>query len=258
MALLLRMGGIPARVATGFSPGGYSERRDAWIVRDTDAHAWVEAWFDELGWVTFDPTPDATPARSQIAALERRRRRRSPTSPTGGDPAAGGAASGAAAERRCGPNLLLDPLRNSPAGAAGDAGRGPGLVGVGAGRARRRRSSLAARALLRAAAARGELTPMDRAIAELEDALRRVGRPVATGTTLRQLERRLGALAGGRRVPARAERRALRAGADAADGRAAAALRRALAQGLGPAGGCARCGRCRRGRGERRRRQPRH
>src|SRR3712207_7173485 len=70
MALLLRMGGVPARVATGFSPGGYSKRRGAWVVRDTDAHAWVEAWFDRFGWVTFDPTPDATPARSQIAALE--------------------------------------------------------------------------------------------------------------------------------------------------------------------------------------------
>ena len=70
MALLLRMGGVPARVATGFSPGGFSQRRDAWIVRDTDAHAWVEAWFDELGWVTFDPTPDSTPARSQIASIE--------------------------------------------------------------------------------------------------------------------------------------------------------------------------------------------
>ena len=43
MALLLRMGGVPARVATGFSPGGYSKRREAWIVRDTDAHSWVEA-----------------------------------------------------------------------------------------------------------------------------------------------------------------------------------------------------------------------
>ena len=69
MALLLRMGGLPARVATGFTPGGYSERHKAWIVRDTDAHAWVEVWFDEYGWVTLDPTPDATPARSQVAAL---------------------------------------------------------------------------------------------------------------------------------------------------------------------------------------------
>src|SRR3954447_25042654 len=69
MALLLRMAGIPARVATGFTPGGYSTRHKAWIVRDTDAHAWVEAWFDQYGWVTLDPTPSATPARSQIATL---------------------------------------------------------------------------------------------------------------------------------------------------------------------------------------------
>ena len=69
MALMLRMGGIPARVATGFSPGGYSDRKKAWIVRDTDAHAWVEIWFDEYGWVTVDPTPSATPARSLVAAL---------------------------------------------------------------------------------------------------------------------------------------------------------------------------------------------
>ena len=69
MALMLRMGGIPARVATGFSPGGYSDRKKAWIVRDTDAHAWVEIWFDAYGWVTVDPTPEATPARSLVGAL---------------------------------------------------------------------------------------------------------------------------------------------------------------------------------------------
>ena len=69
MALLLRMGGISARVATGFSPGGFSSRKKAWIVRDTDAHAWVEVWFDKYGWVPIDPTPDGTPARSQVAAL---------------------------------------------------------------------------------------------------------------------------------------------------------------------------------------------
>ena len=50
-------------------PGGYSKRKQAWIVRDTDAHSWVEAWFDGYGWVTLDPTPAATPARSQIAAI---------------------------------------------------------------------------------------------------------------------------------------------------------------------------------------------
>jgi len=55
MALMLRTLGIPARVAVGFTSGA---RRDGkWVVTDHDAHAWVEAWFDGLGWVPFDPTP---------------------------------------------------------------------------------------------------------------------------------------------------------------------------------------------------------
>ena len=38
-------------------------------MRDTDAHAWVEAWFDKYGWVTYRPDAGRHPARSQIAAL---------------------------------------------------------------------------------------------------------------------------------------------------------------------------------------------
>ena len=76
-------------------------------------------------------------------------------------------------------------------------------------------------------------TPMDRAIAEVEDAMRRVGRPVTTGTTLRQLERRLGSHS----PEVSAYLRALAAGRYALVWAAAArgprALRRALAQGLG-------------------------
>jgi transglutaminase-like putative cysteine protease len=65
MALLLRMGGVPARVASGFTPGRYDRRRKEYVVRDLDAHSWVEAYFPGLGWVTFDPTPAASPASSQ-------------------------------------------------------------------------------------------------------------------------------------------------------------------------------------------------
>ena len=65
MALLLRMGGIPARVATGFTSGSYDRKAKEYVVRDLDAHSWVEAWFPEYGWVTFDPTPSAAPPRSQ-------------------------------------------------------------------------------------------------------------------------------------------------------------------------------------------------
>ena len=120
MALLLRMGGVPARVATGFSPGGFSKRRDAWIVRDTDAHAWVEAWFDELGWVTYDPTPDSTPARSQIAALEAPPAAAAPPAESGDPPPA----AAAPAARRLGgvrPDLLFDPQRNNTGGALAGA-----------------------------------------------------------------------------------------------------------------------------------------
>ena len=55
MAVMLRMLGIPARVAVGFTSGTYDGKR--WTVTDHDAHAWVEVWFRGHGWVPFDPTP---------------------------------------------------------------------------------------------------------------------------------------------------------------------------------------------------------
>ncbi len=64
MALLLRMGGVPARVATGFTTGDYDRGRHEYVVSDLNAHAWVEAWFPKYGWVRFDPTPGSAPARS--------------------------------------------------------------------------------------------------------------------------------------------------------------------------------------------------
>jgi protein-glutamine gamma-glutamyltransferase len=65
MALLLRMGGVPARVSTGFTTGSLDRRTGEYVVRDFDAHSWVEVWYPGIGWVTFDPTPAASPARSQ-------------------------------------------------------------------------------------------------------------------------------------------------------------------------------------------------
>jgi hypothetical protein len=55
MALMLRMLGVPARVAVGFTSGTRDDGK--WVVADRDAHAWVEVWFPGEGWVTFDPTP---------------------------------------------------------------------------------------------------------------------------------------------------------------------------------------------------------
>jgi transglutaminase-like putative cysteine protease len=70
MALLLRMGGVPARVVGGFSPGSFSAKRGDYVIRDIDAHSWVEVWFPGYGWTTFDPTPPASPARSQLINLD--------------------------------------------------------------------------------------------------------------------------------------------------------------------------------------------
>ena len=67
MALMLRMDGIPARVVSGFAPGSpVSEAPGEFRVRDLDAHSWVEVYFSEIGWVTFDPTPSSSPASSQL------------------------------------------------------------------------------------------------------------------------------------------------------------------------------------------------
>ena len=55
MAVMLRLLGIPARVAAGFVSGTYES--DFWRVTDHDAHTWVEVWFPRYGWLPFDPTP---------------------------------------------------------------------------------------------------------------------------------------------------------------------------------------------------------
>jgi hypothetical protein len=55
MAVMLRVAGIPSRVAIGFTPG--VQVNDYLSITTQDAHAWVEAYFGGKGWVTFDPTP---------------------------------------------------------------------------------------------------------------------------------------------------------------------------------------------------------
>lgn len=56
MAVLARTLGIESRVVWGFTPGTSGESGQV-IVRDTNAHAWVELWIDGFGWVPFEPTP---------------------------------------------------------------------------------------------------------------------------------------------------------------------------------------------------------
>ena len=59
MAIMLRSIGIPSREVNGFLPGEYNDLGGDYIVRASDAHSWVEAYFPGTGWLTFDPTPAA-------------------------------------------------------------------------------------------------------------------------------------------------------------------------------------------------------
>jgi len=222
MALLLRLGGVPARIATGFAPGSPSaERGGQYIVRDIDAHSWVEVYFPNIGWVTRDPTPAGSPARSQIADL----------APVGqGSPDTLGAESssaapGAAAQREPSASAASASKRGGvpwPAVAIGVASLA--LVALAAllvARARRRRCS------------GGE----DRWLADLRRALRRSGRAAHPDVTLAALARgfagtpaegyvrELAAVRYGYGYAMRAPTRAQRAG-----------LRRELARGLGAGG----------------------
>jgi transglutaminase-like putative cysteine protease len=184
MAMMLRMVGIPTRVVTGFAPGTPQPgSAGVYKVRDLDAHSWVEVYFTDIGWVTFDPTPAVAPAASQ-----------------GDDTSVAAVGSGRA------PRQLGQSLEHDAAGFAGSAGVLPssdkafpwwaiplGLV------------ALVALALLgwrveRRFVMRSHLRADERLVEDLCLAMGRLGNPVPAGATLttveRTLERRAGPEAG--------------------------------------------------------------
>ena len=208
MALLLRMGGVPVRVATGFTTGSHDAHAGTFQVADTDAHAWDEVWFPTYGWVTFDPTPVSAPARGgAVAATASDRLIPNTARPTDGTPRA------------------VPSLGHSAGGGGGGAhhgGSGPSawlLAGAAAG--------LVALCLLvwGGWVVTRPVGSTEQLIAELEMALARTGRPLRDGATLATLEDRyrftpqvagymralrLSRYGGRATVPDRAQRRALR------------------------------------------------
>jgi len=69
MVMMLRSEGIPARYAVGYLPGTETAE-DTYTVRGLDSHAWVEVYFPEHGWVTFDPTPAEPREAAEQGALQ--------------------------------------------------------------------------------------------------------------------------------------------------------------------------------------------
>ncbi len=216
MALLLRMGGVPARVAAGFAPGTFDDGRKEWVVRDIDAHSWVEAYVPKIGWITLDPTPGVAPPRSQLANTPlpstTRDLARRPDARRGDVPAA---VPEAEAPRSPGDATVSMWALLAGALLAGMLG-GAGVYAV---RSRRRPE------------------PVAHELAELERALRRTGRSPHPPMTLRALEHRYAAhapLAAGYVAAVRLERFGGRREGPTREQRAG--LRAELAAGLGPAG----------------------
>lgn len=62
-AYLMRAAGVPARIVTGYQGGETNPVGQYLIVRQSDAHAWVEVWLASRGWVRLDPTAAVAPSR---------------------------------------------------------------------------------------------------------------------------------------------------------------------------------------------------
>jgi transglutaminase-like putative cysteine protease len=216
MALLLRMGGVPARVATGFTSGSYDPSKHRYVVSDLDAHAWVEAYFPNYGWVRFDPTPAAAPARGgHTSLLPAPLSGRSTLAPPPGLRRPGQTAT-----------TSVQGARHPGAGGGLSLGLVIGLVAA----------VLVALGVLLGLSRRRSRPSAERLVRELERAFQRCGRPLSAGATLRGLEERfrgsatavryvrelrLARFAGTAELPSVSDRRAVRT---------------ELAAGLGPIG----------------------
>ncbi|WP_436900926.1 transglutaminase TgpA family protein [Halovenus halobia] len=69
MAVMLRSQDIPTRYVVGYS-SGQKVGDNTYEVRGMNAHAWVEVYFEDVGWVRFDPTPGSERLEAQQQALE--------------------------------------------------------------------------------------------------------------------------------------------------------------------------------------------
>lgn len=166
-ALLLRMGGIPARVATGFTSGSLDEKQKEYVVRDLDAHSWVEVWFPGYGWVARDPTPASAPARSQPGEDRA-------NAALGGSPGAPDLGGERLGDLESGRALARDEGTGAATLVVGGVLAAVVLVGGGLLERRRRRRLP---------------PPAQRPMAEFERALRRVRFDGGSGMTLTGMER---------------------------------------------------------------------
>jgi uncharacterized protein (DUF58 family) len=71
-AVLLRHAGVPTRLVTGFRADDWNEWGRFYDVRQSQAHAWIEAWLPGRGWTTYDATPAESGLSNAADELTRR------------------------------------------------------------------------------------------------------------------------------------------------------------------------------------------
>jgi hypothetical protein len=113
--------GVPTRIAEGFLPGSRTGSPATELVRNSNAHAWVEVYFNDFGWVAYDPTGAGLP--TQIGPLPSGR-------PVAASPSASGSSRPAASRRD--PRELgeQDPGGSGPGGALAGGGVAGPLIAV--------------------------------------------------------------------------------------------------------------------------------
>jgi len=62
--ILARSVGLPARWVKGYSYGNLQDD-GSYLICNNHAHAWAEVWFDNYGWIPFEPTPGGAHLRSE-------------------------------------------------------------------------------------------------------------------------------------------------------------------------------------------------
>jgi len=112
MVVMLREVGVPARLVEGFTTGTFDTASNAFVVKEQDAHAWVEAYFPQYGWIEFEPTPSQPPFPRPDASV---------TSGAGSSDGAGGGDSSSDPNNPNRPNRAEDQL-NQDDGSGGFTG----------------------------------------------------------------------------------------------------------------------------------------
>lgn len=114
MVMMLRADGIPARLVEGFTSGTFDPTLGKYVVKQVNAHAWVEAYFPGYGWIEFEPTPSETPFAR-------------PDTPAGAAGADGGTTSGEPTDTAPGGDVVS---KEDQIGQGGDASGSAGTTGV--------------------------------------------------------------------------------------------------------------------------------